>query len=142
MKALLKRPGLFVTTQLLAVAIGVTLAFAAKAADGVNVAQAANHCTRYAPTWTQDYNCYVYGEIQAGYSTPGVAQRDQNRISICCDREWQVYYRDSSDTTTSGLNYGFGLGGASGSSGSVHAYARCVLVGSLVPGACWTEWHD
>jgi hypothetical protein len=135
-KSLAKAIAIYSIAVLLGVAVAVLNLQGARA----HAVSAANHCTRYAPNITQDYNCALSGTMSGGggyYSTPHTGLRDQNLISLAASRNWWVWY--------DGGNYGYASG--IGTYGSIYgssgfAYALCQISGSSVSGHCTTYWHD
>jgi len=134
---------------LVAAAYAVASLIAAGAAFGLQagsaqrpLAAASNHCTRYAPVVTQDYNCYVYGDLTHtgdwGYRTPSVALRDANGFSNGSSTTWYELGYDGGNNYESPWirGYGSSIGSSNG-----YATAKC---GSLyyTQGVCWTTWHD
>jgi hypothetical protein len=125
--------------QLVAVAIGAGAALHTGAARSA-VAYAGTHCTRYAPTVSQDVNCSSAGTIQPAsiksYFTPGVALRDQNHMHVVFPRELFVCY--------SGDYCGSNPNGDDVYIYASHGYrqANCSMNGSAVTGFCRTDWHD
>ena len=133
---------------LVAAAYAAASLVAAGAAFGLRVGAhgplviVSNHCTRYAPVVTQDYNCYVYGDLTNtgdwGYRTPSVALRDANGFSNGSSTTWYALGYDGGNNypTPWIRGYGSSIGSSNG-----YAKAKC---GSLyyVQGVCWTTWHD
>lgn len=133
-----RRWRLIVALQLGAVALGTALAIGTSHAPAATFAYAANHCTRFAPIISQDYQCGVNGTMYTTgtYSTPSVALRDSNDIYLASSRPWSLDYFGS------GI-YSSGTG-THGHLGSSNGYRRadCNLGGSSVSGHCVTNWHD
>jgi hypothetical protein len=104
-------------------------------------AYAANHCTRYAPIISQDYNCTVKGTMYNSsngiYSTPSNGLRDQNTISLNSSRTWTIAYYGGNYSSASGTGT---VGHIYSSNG--YAQARCWFLGASVTGYCMTQWHD
>jgi hypothetical protein len=127
-----------------AVAIGVTAAFAAPrgAPDGVAAAapvSAATHCTNYFPHYyTPDTNCLTLGFITGGTwgQTPSTALRDTNCIIVQANRSLEVWYGEYTPASTYGTNLcqGASIG---------YQVAGCKLdSASGVNGRCRTDWHN
>jgi hypothetical protein len=129
---------LYVVAALVAAGAALLLSQASGGAP-LRVAHAANHCTRFAPNISQDFNCFATGSLVASgfYSTPSTALRDITEISLASSRSWNL--------ASSGGNYagagGTGTAGNLQSSGG-YAYAECWIAGSGVQGNCETQWHD
>ena len=120
-----------------AVLVGVIAAAAGLKLPGVAAAAAANHCTRYAPVISQDYNCTVTGTMYSSgsYQTPSTALRDSNYIGLNASRTWTLCYVGGSCSS------GVGTVGSMGASSGYKA-AWCAIAGSAVTGRCTTYWHD
>lgn len=127
-----------VAVHLVAVVVAAGLAVVDIGISGV---YGANHCTRYAPTVSQDFNCQQTGGLQASqsccrYSTPSVALRDSNSIYVTASNTYWLRYDGGNNDSYFGQGTGFSTGGSGG-----YAKAQCdVLYGAQ--GVCWTNWHD
>ncbi|HEX6702766.1 MAG TPA: hypothetical protein VF101_18715 [Gaiellaceae bacterium] len=127
-----------------ATAAAVALAVAGQSARAKE-AYAATHCTHYTPTYSQDYNCYIWQNLTGSgyhdhYHTTGVAKRDDNHFSSQSSSDyWWLGYSPSEASFPSywGQGYGTGISGT----GSSYEYAECSPLYD-VTGACWTDWHD
>jgi hypothetical protein len=97
----------------------------------------ATHCTRYAPSISQDYQCDLYGTIVGSgyYQTPSTALRDSNKINMSASRSWALCYVGSF------CSYGTGQAGGQTASDGYRA-AECWQTGADVSGRCRTDWHD
>lgn len=135
-------PGGFVveaSDELSGLWVGGGAAIAAPRLSSTTIPLLGYHCTRYAPVISQDSNCNVSGTMYSSgyYSTPSVALRDSNVISLSASRQWHLWYSGGNGSSV----YGNGTYGVmSGSNG--YAYARCEIDGSSVSGHCVTDWHD
>jgi hypothetical protein len=100
---------------------------------------AANHCTRYAPAISQDFNCNLKGSMTSSgsYQTPSTALRNSNHIDLNSSRNWTVCYVNEPNGCASGT----GTLGSQGGSDTYRA-AWCAFAGSAVTGLCETDWHD
>lgn len=123
---------------LLALTIGVAAALALNRTSVPSV-YAANHCTRYAPVVSQDYNCTVVGSLDPTgyYQTPSTGLRDNNQISMGQSRSWSLWYANSIISAS-----GTGTYGSTGGSGGAYRAADCSMASSVVSGYCVTDWHD
>jgi hypothetical protein len=124
--------------MLAAATIGAVAALAAKP-EAAAPAAAATHCTRYAASVSQDYNCYLYMTLanSTTYSTPATALRDGNFISLSAERNWTLWYVGGNGAaSTKTLS-----SGSIGSSGG-YATAACRVNNGSVDGVCYTNWHD
>jgi hypothetical protein len=131
-------------TLLMLAVVSVAAAGLAVLANGVRDAHpafAANHCTRYAPIVSQDFNCTVSGTMYNSssgiYETPSTALRDENTIALQASRTWEIAYY--------GGNYA--SAGGTGTTGHIYssagyATAACWFTGASVTGYCETLWHD
>jgi hypothetical protein len=128
---------LYVVAALAAAAAAILLSQAGSGSP--QVASAATHCTRFAPTISQDFNCFTTGTMTSGgyYATPSVALRDYNEIGLNASRQWDLSYVGGNGTSAGGT----GTSGVMFSSGG-YAQARCMILGSAVTGYCATGWHD
>ncbi len=124
-----------------AVMVALGLAYLTAGVHNIRSAFAANHCTRYAPIVSQDFNCTVSGTMYNSssgiYETPSTALRDENSIQLQASRTWELAYY--------GGNYA--SGGGTGTAGHIwssagYAQAACWFVGASVTGYCVTYWHD
>jgi hypothetical protein len=126
-----------VALQLAAVAVGVSLAFAAGNAATTKQASATSHCTRYAPfSLPIDHNCGTGATMAANgqWQTNGIAYRDTDAISLSSSRCWSLWYSNT------GKSSGCGTSGIIGSTPG-QTYALCSFSGSDVFGYCNTFWH-
>jgi hypothetical protein len=131
-----------VAIELIAVGVGVGAALTVHAQSVTDVATAASHCTRYNPTVSTDYNCYVYmNPILSFAETPSVARRDSNHISRSAASSWGLWYRNLDGAT---LNYAGGSSccGSISNSGGQYVYSACSSGQTQVSGECDTTWHD
>ncbi len=119
----------------------ITLAIgAANAVNSTTPAYAASHCTRYGTYATVDTNCYIYATLSnLSYSTPSVALRDTNQITMTTQHSWALYYDDNSGPYKSGSGYG----GTETRSSPGYQPAQCYASHqSAITGFCMTNWHD
>jgi hypothetical protein len=104
---------------------------------------AANHCTRYAPSISQDSNCTFSGTMYDSgvgiYETPSTALRDSNVLSLAASRHWELTYYGGTNPGASGTGMNASIGSSNG-----YARAQCWLwyQEPSVTGHCTTDWHD
>jgi hypothetical protein len=126
--------------------VGVVAAFAA-AGHGYATAKplyATNHCTRYNPSTSVDQLCQVNGSTDAVACTNGVAQRDQNIISLPgSSTNWTLlYFSDHCWGSSPKGKTGFGSGGTLGPQ-TGYTYAACEYSAQTgLYGNCTTNWHS
>ncbi len=129
---------LFVVVSVVAAMLGVVTGGTRPAARS---AFAANHCTRYAPIISQDFNCTLKGTMYNSssgiYQTPSTALRDLNTISLNSSRNWYLAYYGGNYSSASGTGI---VGHIYSSAG--YAAAACWFIGSTVTGYCMTNWHN
>jgi hypothetical protein len=88
-------------------------AYAFSNSSNARAAYGANHCTRYAPPYSQDTGCLNRGTLVTSfYQTTGHALRDSNVISVDNNRWIHVWYGEYPGATTYGtyLSIGASLG--------------------------------
>ena len=124
------------TTQLAAVLIGVTGAFAAVDRLDASPASASHNCTHYSPPYytgpsTAYSACYAHQNLPpTTFMTDALAIRDGNAVNFRDGAyHWWLYYRDSNDN-----NYNIAIGTSQqGTIGSSGGYAKA---------ACYIGWDS
>lgn len=129
-------------TGIHAMAIVLGLIAAVLVAPHINAgtARAANHCTHYTPTYSQDTAswCSEVTNISYGfYSTTGVALRDANIAAMNSAQLVCTSYQPSSYWNCNNISSSEAVEGSSGG----YAYANC-LIGDGGYGVCKTDWHN
>ena len=101
-------------------------------------AEAASHCTRFAPTVSQDVGCTTSSTMNVGtYYTPSVAYRDNARFFAYASRSWTLAY-----VGTAVIAQGTGTTGAIGAYAASRVQVTCSMSGGQTVGHCRTDWHD
>jgi hypothetical protein len=130
------RSGIYV----IAIVLGVGAALFMAADIPAGSALAANHCTHYTPTYSQDtqYWCSEVTNIDYGfYNTTGVALRDDNIAAMNSDQLVCTSYDPASYWRCNNVSNSEATEGSSGG----YAYANC-LIGDGGYGVCKTDWHN
>ena len=131
-----------ITAAALAVATGVTMpGSAAKASPRAQASTLSQHCRRYEPTLSNvDGDCYNLSLTMSGsgyYQTPSTAIRIDNQIELGANRDWEVWYLN-----TTIVNYGYGTYGYNLDSNGAYRAADCEMTGSNTTGNCETDYSS
>lgn len=144
----LNRP--YILACAVAISLGAVAAFGLSRVDVVPAAaNAANHCTIYAPiAWYAVDNQWGCSDLHsigtAVFHTNGYALRDSNVASSGESNEKIVWYEDRDHTYSFNANdsVGYSVVTNPAGSGTTYAWAYCHHYYSSSAGLCTTFWHD